>query len=183
MAYTTSEGNGNNAPREKKGFFSERIIYVCESRGDERTPYLTRWFLLQIEEPFQFMICLHKFHRSDDDDATHDHPWDFLTVPLWRGYYDVTEPVLSSGIENLRLSVEEKDSLHELNYKKQRCWPLIPYFRKAEHRHRVELFKDKQGKEKVAYTLVLMFKRRKRWGFFTKFGYKDFLDYFKDNGC
>jgi hypothetical protein len=33
-------------------------------------------------------VFLHRFHRSDGDDALHDHPWPFTSVILWGGYWE-----------------------------------------------------------------------------------------------
>jgi hypothetical protein len=41
---------------------------------------------------------LHYFHRGDDDDAMHDHPWDFCTTILSGGY---TEQLPQPGWDNV----------------------------------------------------------------------------------
>lgn len=33
-------------------------------------------------------LLLHVFHRGDEDPDPHDHPWDFWTIPLNRGYLE-----------------------------------------------------------------------------------------------
>lgn len=53
--------------------------------GGPEDPYLLRWHLIP-RNPF-FNIYLHKFCRSDDDRALHDHPWWFISLIL-RGQYD-----------------------------------------------------------------------------------------------
>lgn len=58
---------------------------ITDNKG---TPYLTRYYLFRCE---RFRVFLHKFHRSDDDRAMHDHPWPFVTVLLHGlGYYEHT---------------------------------------------------------------------------------------------
>lgn len=134
----------------KPDYKFKTVIYGCEARGDAQSAYLTRYTFLQTDI---IKICLHIFHRSDADDL-HDHPWDFLTFVLWRGYKDHT----SRGVQRLR--------------------PFMGAFRKAEHAHRVELIDGKR-----AITFVVMFKRRRNWGFFTSKGWTLWTDYFRKSGC
>lgn len=53
--------------------------------GDTDNPYLLRWFLIPKNRFFN--IYLHKFCRSDDDRALHDHPWSWNISILLRGHY------------------------------------------------------------------------------------------------
>lgn len=53
--------------------------------GDEHNPYLLRWWVIPRNRFFN--IYLHKFCRSDDDRALHDHPWLFNCSILLRGEY------------------------------------------------------------------------------------------------
>lgn len=152
----------------------KKIIYGCEARGDAQSPYLTRYTLISTR---WFQLCVHVFHRSDSPEL-HDHPWDFITLPLWRGYWNV--------------AVEGRTYAR----------PLVPYYRKAEHSHRVELLRKRfrelshqeymPGKfamgwgperELPAVSLVLMFKRRREWGFFTSKGWQLWTSYFRERGC
>lgn len=135
------------------------IIYGCEGRGDYNKPYLTRYTL--IERP-TWQICLHVFHRSDYPDF-HDHPWDFWTLVLWRGYIEH----LPSG--------------------KRRIWPGMILFRPATHAHWVELISDadypESGPVKPAITLVFMGRRKREWGFWLNKRWTSWRDYFKVKGC
>lgn len=134
----------------KPPFKFKTLIYGCDARGDKESVYLTRYTFLQTD---WLKVCLHVFHRSDADDL-HDHPWNFLTWVIWRGYNDIT----AKGTERL--------------------WPLWFRFRKAEHQHRVELINGKK-----AVTFVVMFKRRRNWGFVTIKGWTIWTEYFRKQGC
>ena len=48
--------------------------------GGVDDPYMLRWYLLPRNRWFN--IYLHKFLRSDDDRALHDHPWPSLSLVL-----------------------------------------------------------------------------------------------------
>jgi len=51
-------------------------------------PYLLRWWLIP-RNPI-LNVYLHKFLRSDDDRALHDHPWVNLSYLLEGDYLEVT---------------------------------------------------------------------------------------------
>ncbi|WP_343302873.1 hypothetical protein AAHN97_15105 [Chitinophaga niabensis] len=135
---------------------SKRVIFGCELRGDHMTPYLTRYTLIECKN---WQLCLHVFHRSDWEDALHDHPWNFVSLLLWRGY---TEHTLTG---------------------KRRYYPGSVLVRPASHIHRVEIPAGKK-----AISLVWMGKRKREWGFVVKdkWGYltwTSFLKYFIKNKC
>lgn len=51
--------------------------FVIGRTGD---PYMERWWLIPRNRFFN--IYLHRFWRSDDDRALHDHPWVNLSILL-----------------------------------------------------------------------------------------------------
>ena len=55
--------------------FKCRLIVNCD-----RDPYLFRWFVIRTET---LGVFVHKFVRSDEDRALHDHPWSFIVIPIW----------------------------------------------------------------------------------------------------
>ena len=58
-------------------------------------PYLERYYVfLKERNHFPFNIFLHKFLKGDPDDV-HDHPWNYVTVILKGGYYEIT-PILKA---------------------------------------------------------------------------------------
>lgn len=50
---------------------------------------MLRWFLIPKNRFLK--IYLHKFMRSDEDRALHDHPWSFLSIILRGGYFEISE--------------------------------------------------------------------------------------------
>lgn len=104
------------------------------------TPYLLRWYVIPRNPVFN--IYLHKFLRSDDDRALHDHPWWFVSLIL-RGRYD---EVTAQG-------------------RKRRGAGSIA-FRPAEWRHRVELLPDRAYESEAScWTLIVTGRRVRTWGF------------------
>lgn len=61
---------------------------IIRRRGDgTNNPYMLRWFLFRSQRFDKLpRLYLHKFLRSDDDRAPHDHPWWFVSIIL-RGSY------------------------------------------------------------------------------------------------
>ena len=63
----------------------ERLLAIATKRhpdfivGGKDNPYLLRWFVIPRNPVFN--IYLHRFLRSDDDRALHDHPWGYSKVP------------------------------------------------------------------------------------------------------
>lgn len=128
--------------------FKKRVIVNCD--GDA---YLHRWYIIRTK---RFGLFIHKFVLSDEDRALHDHPWDFLVVPLWRGYREHND----RGITEVR--------------------PLLgTRFRRAEYRHRVEL---REGKP--AWSLFCRFRSRRVWGFWDKvLGFINWNKWWQSNKC
>jgi len=128
----------------------KEIITGCEGRGDAESPYLTRWHLLKVRD---WKLFLHKFHRSDAD-VQHDHPWNFWTLVLWRGY------------------------LEETPNGRRRVWPGQFLYRPATWIHRVELIR-----EQPAWTLVIASPYKRGWGFWIDRKFVHFREYFRRLGC
>ena len=130
-------------------FVINMITSICTYFGryrlildrESNEPYLERYYLfLKDRESFPFNIFLHKFLKSDPDDL-HDHPWNYRTIILSGGYWEHTE--------------------------KGRKWkgPGSYIYAPAEHYHRVELAKDKNGNIINCWTLFMPGMRQRDWGF------------------
>jgi hypothetical protein len=131
-------------PPMKNHWPEKRVIVNCD-----RDPYLIRWYILRWKRVGLF---LHKFIRSDEDRALHDHPWAFLVIPIWRGYHE-----------------------HSVNGVR-RVWPLIgARFRPATYRHRVELIGGRPS-----WSLFIRFRRLRDWGFWNGENFTQWADWWRD---
>jgi len=138
--------------------FKKILIKGCDARGDGDSPYLTRYVICWFKN---LKVYLHVFHRSDADEL-HDHPWNYTSVILWRGYNE-----------------EYFAYWRGTNFKgRKRIWPGMVIHRKAGHIHRVELVKNKR-----AVTLVFISGWKRHWGFMTPKGWQYWKEYFADKGC
>lgn len=121
--------------------------------------YLVRFVLIEL---FSFRLYLHHFLANDGSRDCHDHPNSFIIVRLWGGY---VEHVLQKGET---VAINDGDfRQREITYKKHA--PGIT-FRKATHAHRIDV-------PKRAWTLVLMFPRKREWGFYTQYGWMHWREY------
>jgi hypothetical protein len=131
----------------------------------KRTPYfhlegyMNRWWLLPYAKN-RPAVRIHEILRSDDDRAFHDHPWNYITVILKGGYWEV-RPQFESGIYkgNTRIYYP----------------PGSVLVRKATDWHRLEV-----PEGTVATTLFVTFALRQKWGFMpqpemNKVYYKTYL--------
>ena len=70
------------------------MVYLGRHRiimdRDGVEPYLSRYYIfLKNRGQFLFNIFIHKFIQSDPYDL-HDHPWAYISIPLWPGYWEFT---------------------------------------------------------------------------------------------
>lgn len=107
--------------------------------GGHDNPYLLRWFVIPRNPVFN--IYLHRFLRSDDDRALHDHPWMSLSV-LLEGQY--TEHTIAAGGVNHEQVLKAGD------------WRFRPTGKLA---HRIELT------DGPCWTLFITGPRYRSWGF------------------
>lgn len=142
--------------------------------GSLEDPYLYRWYLIPKNKWFN--IYLHRFMRSDDDRALHDHPWWSLGMILSPGgvyvehmpdtetrfYFD---DAFLTGWDLFR---------HTIKVKRRRFQPVL---RRAKHIHRVELCKDEFGAEIPVYTLFITGPKIRDWGFWCPKGFKNWRDF------
>lgn len=127
--------------------------------GPRDNPQTHRWHI-ELPQWLQrrgFRLNLHRWYRSDDDRALHDHRGDSLSIVLWGGYREVTS--------------------HAWEPRKARWYgPGSVIWRKGETPHRIEL---KTGHGPV-WSLWLRWPFRREWGFWCPKGWKAYPDYISE---
>ena len=94
--------------------------------GGEDNPYLKRWWLIPRNRFFN--IYLHKFLRSDDDRALHDHPWWNVSY-LLAGQY-IEHMIRAGGVHSAvryaagDLRLRGATTAHRIEID-QPCWSLF----------------------------------------------------------
>lgn len=145
--------------------FDLKAIVNCE-----HDTYLMRWYVIRTK---WFGLFIHKFLRSDEDRALHDHPWNFIVIPIWRGYIEYSERI--SSFYDLELG-------HRLTSRtpiKRRVYPIISSrYRNRNFRHRVELINNKP-----AWSIFIRFEGKRVWGFWLNNKFISSAKWCKDNKC
>lgn len=163
--------------------------------GEPENPYLLRWYIIPKNRFFN--IYLHKFCRSDDDRALHNHPWAWNLSIIIKGSYIEHMPKnpATFGKPVYKIVTEAKfypefgyacagDSIKyppedfETITKIRKAWR--PIFRLGIWPHRVELMKfaimDRKGnyniKELPVWTIFITGRRVREWGFYCPKGWK-----------
>jgi hypothetical protein len=135
----------------------ERLIDWLIARA-RRTPYvhldgyMQRWWLFRSKG---LSARIHRIMRSDAARDLHDHPWDNVSIVLRGGYYE--EMPDASAHCGVRL-----------------VWrgPGAVVYREAEDRHRLHIV----GRYE-AWTLFIVFRKRRIWGFHTNRGFVPWHEY------
>lgn len=136
--------------------------------GGKENPYMLRWWIIP-KNPI-FNIYLHKFLRSDDDRALHDHPWLFNCSILLKGEY-------------LEIVPENKKKWPE-DLSTKAVWrrAVGVYFRPGIAPHRVQLFRKwipsktvfkgmRLAQEEPVWTIFITGPRIREWGFYCPKGW------------
>ncbi len=141
--------------------------------GPPDTPYMLRWYLLRRNRWFN--VYLHRFIRSDDDRALHDHPWPSVSIIVSGGYFEITQAA---------------DGTHE------RRWysPGSILFRRPTFRHRIELRREKVAEMSwylsghvtahvirpgPATTIFITGTKLRTWGFWCPRGFVPWFEFVK----
>lgn len=121
--------------------------------GGPEGPYLHRWFI--IPRNGLFNLYFHRFFRSDDDRALHDHPWVNVSILIASEYVEV-QPTKGATVRRIR---REQGSI---------------VMRRPTSAHRVEIDPADSG---LVYTLFITGPRVRVWGFWCPQGWRDWREY------
>ena len=131
--------------------------------GDESDPYLYRWHVIP-RNPI-FNVYLHKFLRSDDDRALHDHPWINMSYLLLGEYVEIV-PSVDFELDRSTTAII------------RRAGDIC--FRGPKSLHRISLMWSRNRKnEHVCWTLFVTGPRVRRWGFACPKGWVDYEEFGK----
>ncbi len=133
-------------------------------QGDK--PYLLRWYIIPRNRFFN--IYLHKFLRSDEDRAMHDHPWWSVGMILEGSYLEYMPLYPASfraGSDRRTIAVTRK--------------AFRPVLRGPRHIHRVKLFTGTFGEPRPVWTIFITGPRLREWGFWCPAGFRDWREFTK----
>lgn len=129
-------------------------------RADGRV-YLDRWGAQIIGD--RLGIYLHKMSAPDPGIDLHDHPWTFITIPLWGGYTE--ERALCREAPGMAKIADRFPDTCTRGVVEHRRW-LRPRMMRLDECHRITAL-DRP----TVWTLVLRGPRRRKWGFYGPWGY------------
>ncbi len=141
--------------------------------GDTDDPYMLRWYVIP-KNPL-LNIYVHKFLRSDEDRALHDHPWWFVSLLLRGGYIEVSEAPAGKLTVLTRMAPDwTRPWVH-----RGLGWRALAY-RRATYRHRVKLIplidhrntfvSRRDWRELPCWTLIITGRKSRPWGFWCPGG-------------
>lgn len=134
--------------------------FVCSPDfivGGSAKPYLQRWWILPRNR--WFGIYLHKFERSDDDRALHDHPWRNVSILLTGSYIEEVPDFSEMNTPFTRIA-----DLPRKRMLRKRGRVLVRT--RATASHRVELIDGKP-----VWTLFITGPVNRDWGFHCDHGW------------
>lgn len=133
----------------------EKLLAIGASRapdfviGGALRPYLHRWYVIPRNHALN--IYLHKFIRSDDDRALHDHPWLNCSIILAGAY---VEHIIEAGGINRRMT--------------RRVGDIV--FRRAKAAHRIEI-------NVPSWSLFITGPVVREWGFHCPNGWRAWREF------
>jgi hypothetical protein len=135
-----------------------RLFYKSIITRDDGKPYLIRYCLIETK---WLKICIHKILISDDA-CLHDHPWNFISFIFKGEYleYKCDNPKIMKDFSAFRLHYYDMKWIPK---SKVHTAPALLY-RRARVAHRLEIIEP-------VWTFVIMFRRVREWGFWTKTGW------------
>lgn len=120
-------------------------------KGDRDNPYMERWWIIQRNRAAN--IYLHRFWRSDTDEALHDHPWPNVSYLLKGRYIEHT-------VKGARLAL-----------------PGSLKVRMAHTPHRIEIEPGYEGK---VWSLFITGPVIRTWGFHCPKGWRSWKEYSRE---
>lgn len=123
--------------------------------GPRSNPQTHRWhlWLPASLKKRGWQLALHRWFRSDDDRALHDHKAWSISLLLWGRYREW----MSHAWQTPRYRV---------------VFPFVPVFRRAEQPHRVSLINDRK-----VWSLWLRGPQKREWGFYCPKGWRIWYEY------
>jgi hypothetical protein len=119
-----------------------------------RGRYLTVYNVIKVKlGSNEISLCIHYFHRGDEDPDPHDHPFSFWSLVLIGGYREFNQ----DGTSIIRK-------------------PLSIAYRPATHRHRLAPL------TKRCWTICLKTKVDRVWGFWQNGNFIPWHDYLRAKG-
>lgn len=166
MSNTSTHPYGTGLPWLKRLLSGQPHQIIGGEHGD---PYILRWYVIPRNGLFNWYV--HKFLRSDDDRALHDHPWFFISL-IMKGQYTEQTPaglrLRKRGSLAYRPALARHRVILDLTKQARARYDLV--HREAEAGLTVgkhTLFEPGmlRAQEEPVWTMILTGRRVRMWGF------------------
>lgn len=151
----------------------------CPDKG----PLMIRYYLIQTR---WFGVYLHKFLRSDER-VMHDHPWWFWSLVLSGWYAEHLPPTMLGTTDWAAMHGQTRRDYTQPHAEPGREVHRLPgslAYRPAKWVHRVELpcsfTRNRKAVTMPVWSLVLVGRRVREWGFWERDGWKRAEDHVTD---
>jgi len=125
------------------------------------SPYLSRWYVLGDPEDGKggrparaLSLFVHCIHRSDDDQALHNHPWLWSVALFFRGGY----------CEERRVDYPDLGT----RVVRRLVLPGMLNVIRGDDFHRVDLFGGQVGPERASWSIFRAGPKKQGWGFWDR---------------
>lgn len=165
--------DGTAETARKKGLFRRLTL-----RRADGNVYLNRW---GVGHDRIGRVLLHRMDAPDPGVHLHDHPWWFVTIPLWGGYIEQRIPTRDASNYATWAENEDRDRAEarahlrdlrrDTTYRAPRgviqtVRPWKPRVMRLDECHRItRLYR------RTCWTLVIGGPRRRTWGFYLPSGF------------
>lgn len=162
--------------------------------ADEENPYMLRWYVIP-RNPL-LNIYIHKFLRSDEDRALHDHPWWFASLVLKGSYWEhrADRPITGKSRRMAgSIAFRRPTAGHRVELEAEITDVSREYLQWSfddPRRPYTSVVVNQDGSYRVlekiehpVWTLIVTGPRVREWGFLCANGWKQWRDFVHDNGC
>lgn len=141
----------------------KKVFRRLTLRDGEGRVFLDRW---GVRVHWLGSVFIHKMSAPDPGNELHDHPWAFVTIPLWGGYVERRADAEHAREDHCYITFNR-------TVRQEVRRPLIPRRMKLSEAHTIDRLRRKH-----AWTLVIAGRVKREWGFYTRSsGWVHHIDY------
>lgn len=140
-----------------------KVLRRLTLRDRDGNVFLDRW---GIRIHWLGSVFLHKMSAPDPGTDLHDHPWTFVTIPLWGGYVERRAficPTCNGPADARKHLIMERTETRR---------PFRPRRMRLDVAHTIDRLR-----RRTAWTLVITGPVRREWGFYIPRGWVHHVDY------
>lgn len=158
------------------------IVDALDRPFDHLTGYMNRFWVVSPQDELgpSMTARVHEILKSDDGEVLHDHPWDYVTVILKGGYFEITQYSNELDAKDAASAFERSELKYDTKNGK---WEVAGWFGPGSvvHHAATDPHRLRLPEGETATTLFMMGGYKNRWGFYTGSGKVYWRDYLKND--